>query len=340
MRWGHAALICVTIAALAGCGSEQDPVAQLRAEVREDPTSVELRLQLGEAYLEEESYHDAFIQYSNALELDENSFEALLGLATVEERLNNLEGAIGHVNSALEMAPDSADALALKGKLMLRTDEPEKAADALAEAVALDPDNDAANRFLPVAYIRSDQRAEAEQAARAAVERMPDDVDVRINLATALMARGKSEESEATLREAMELDPADPAPPLRLAEILVHEGRGYDEVMQLTQRSLELDPGQGEADAVAALALRKQGRAEEAVRRLHAAATTHPRNVRLWLMLAAVYRDMGEDEAAARAAAMAFRFAPRRRIRPAAEGETATGPPPLPPVSEPDSGGD
>jgi Flp pilus assembly protein TadD len=176
-----------------------------------------------------------------------------------------------------------------------------------------------------VAYLRSEQPQKAEAAARAAVERLPEDVDVRINLASALLVQEQPEKAEAVLRKAIELDPSDPAPPLRLAELLVREGRGYDEVMELTTRATELDPGQGEADAIAALALRKQGRNEEAVRRLHTAAMAHPRNVRLWLMLAAIYRDMGEQEASARAAGMAFRFAPRRRMRTGGDLAPETG---------------
>lgn len=331
MRWAYAAIICITIAAFAGCGKEQDTVAQLRTQVRKTPDSVELRVELGEAFVKQEAYHDAFIQYNAARKLDQNSFDATLGLATVQEKLNNVDGAIERVDTALEMNPDSPDALALKGKLMLRTDQPDKAIDALARAIELSPGNEVANRFLPVAYIRADQLPKAEEAARVAVERMPEDVEVRINLATALLARDKADEAETALRKAMELDPSNPAPPLRLAELLVHEGHGYDEVMQLTERSAELEPGEGEADAIAALALRKQGRDEEAIRRLHAAAMAHPRNVRLWLMLAAIYRDVGEDEAAARAAGMAFRFAPRRRVRPADETEAAAGRPLAPP---------
>ena len=318
-------MICVSIAALTGCGSEQDPVAQMRVEVRKSPDSLKARLDLADAYVETEAYHDAFIQYSKAYQLDKTSFPAVLGLARAQERLNDVDGAVERVNEALEINPGAADALALKGKLLLREGRNKAAIETLEEALQGDPDAEDAHRFLPVAYLRTEQPAKAEQAARTAAEHLPDSVDVRINLASALLVQDKADEAEAVLRKAMELDPADPTPPLRLAELLVREGRGYDEVMQLTTRSTELDPGQGEADAVAALALRQQGRNDEAIRRLHSAAMAHPRNVRLWLMLSAIYRDMGEEEAAARAAGMAFRFAPRRRVRSLKDGDEQPG---------------
>jgi hypothetical protein len=61
--------------------------------------------------------------------------------------------------------------------------------------------------------------------------------------------------------------------------------------------------------------------------------------VRLWLMLASLYRETGEEDAAARAAAMAFRFAPRRRIRGADDGEQAPDASQAPPVEATVEGG-
>ncbi len=325
VRRAYTAIICLFIVLLVGCRGEQDPVSQLRGDVRANPDSVEARLKLADAYIEDGAYHDAFIQYSAARNIDERSFDAALGVAAAQERLNDVEGAIEQVNRALAINPEAAAALALKGKLMLRTDQTDRAVQLLSEALAADPDNLEAHRYLPVAYLRNNQAFEAERAARAAVEKMPDVVDAQINLAIALLAQEKAEESEAVLRRTMELAPADPAPPLRLAELLVREGRELDEAVELAERSTELDPGGGEAEAVAALALRRQGRDEEAARRLHAAAMTHPRNVRLWLMLASIYRDLGEEAASARAAAMAFRFAPRRRVRGVDPGAATDG---------------
>lgn len=336
MRWAHVAIIGLIAATLAGCGDHADPMARLRAQVRKNPDSVQARIALGDAYFENESYHDAFVQYSAAKELDSNSFEATLGLARANEALNDLDGAAERIKQALEIKPGDPNALALRGKLLLRTDRAERAAEVLSAALKADPENEEAHRYLPVAYLRSDQLPKAEEAAREAVKRLPDSVEAQMNLATALLAREKMDDAEQVLRKAIELAPSDPIPPLRLAELLVREGRKLEEAVELSDRSTELDPGQGEAEAVAALALRRQGRVEEAVRRLHGAAIAHPRNVRLWLMLASLYRELGDEEAAARAAGMAFRFAPRRRVR-AREDEAADavgGPAGRPPAAD------
>lgn len=315
MRWAQVAIICVTVATLAGCGSNEDPRVRLRAEVRENPGAVQARVRLADLYMEDEAYHDAYVQYSAAWELDNTSFEAALGLARAQEKLNNIDAARKQVERALEISPDSSDALTLKGKLLLRVEKPKEAIDALSQAIEAEPDHEEALRYLPVAYLRDDQPAKAVEIGRAAVEQMPDDIDMYVNLAAALIAHGQPGEAETVLRKTMEVAPGAAEPPLRLAELLVQEENNLKEVIELADRSAEIDAGEGEAEAVAALALRKLGRDEEALRRLHTAAMANPRNVRLWLMLSAVYRDLGEEEAAARAAGMAYRFAPRRRVR-------------------------
>jgi len=315
VRRAHVAVIIAVSVVLAGCGNEQDSVAQLRATVRKNPDAAEARINLGDAYMETEAYHDAFIQYFTALELAPNSFEAALGLARAHEQLNDVERAAELVAKALKIKADDPSALALQGKLLLRSDQTEEAADAFEETLERDPGNETAHRFLPVAYLRSDRLQEAQRAAEAGLEALPENVEAHMNLATVLLAQEDVDEAERVLRETIELDPADPVPPLRLAELLVREGTKLKEAVELADRSAELETGEGDAEAVAALALSKQGRSEEAIRRLHGAAMAHPRNVRLWLMLASLYRELGEEEAAARAAGMAFRFAPRRRVR-------------------------
>lgn len=332
-------LIAAPLASLTGCGDRADSLARLRADVRRNPDSVEARVRLGEAYLESEAWHDAYIQFSDALRLDGASFDATLGLARAQEALNDIDDAAGLVERALAINPDSPEALALQGQLLLRTDRPEEAARVLEKAVAIQPDNETAHLHLPIAYLRTDARARAEEAARAAIEAMPESVETHMNLALVLIARDRPGEAETLLRAAMELDPGDPAPPFRLAELLVSEGRQLEEAITLADRAGELEPGRGDSDALAALALRKLGRDEEAVRRLHVAAMAHPRNVPLWLMLARTYRDMGEEEAAARAAGMAYRFAPRRRVRAGSadddSGDAAPQSTPPPPDSTP-----
>ena len=97
------------------------------------------------------------------------------------------------------------------------------------------------------------------------------------------------------------------------AEVLVRDGRDLEEAVELARQSGALDPAEGAPASLAAIALQKLERPEDALQTLHEAALNYPRNVRLWLMMATIYREQGDEERAARAAAIALQFAPRRR---------------------------
>ncbi|MGD9498375.1 MAG: tetratricopeptide repeat protein, partial [Armatimonadota bacterium] len=179
-------------------------------------------------------------------------------------------------------------------------------------ALELEPDNEEALIGLPDAYIRAEELGAAEAAARKAVERLPQSPEAVLTLGLVLGVRGASQEAERVLRRAMELAPDDARPPFRLAELLVTEGRNLQEAVELADRSAEIDAAEGMPAALAAVALRKLGRDADALERLHTAALNYPRNTRLWLMMAAIYRDQGNERAAAEATSYALRFAPRR----------------------------
>ncbi len=326
MRRAGFAIFIIIMVGLAGCGRSEDPTARLRAEVRRNPDSVEARVALGDACMESGAHHDAFVQYAAAAERDSQSFEAHYGLARAQEALADTEAAMKSVNQALALKQDAPDAVALKGALLLQSDQAAEAAVVLEEARAVAPDNEVVHTYLPAAYIALEDLGKAESAARDALKHMPGSPQAHLTLALVLVGREKPDEAEAVLRQGMEVAPEDPLLPLRLAELLAMQGKKLEEAVQLADRSVELERGDGSADLIAAMALRRLGREDGAISRLRDAATAHPRNPRLWMTLAAVHRAAGDEEEAARAAAMAFRVAPRRRVRTApADGEEVAG---------------
>ncbi len=298
---------------LLGCGRGGDSLAELEAKARRNPDSVDALVRLGDAYMAGEMYHNAYIQYSRARDVDPASYEALFGLARAHEVLGNPAAGLEVITKALAVRPDAVEALNLQARVELDTGQTAEAARSLEAVLELEPDNEQALTRLPAAYLHSDRPHKAETAGREAVERLPGNVDAKLSLAVVLVTSDRSGEAEGLLREAMELAPDDPRPPYRLAELLVGEERSLEEAVQLADTSADLDPANGMPAALAAVALRRLGLDQEALVRLHEAALNYPRNIRLWLMMASTYRDLGEEEAAARAAAMALRFAPRRR---------------------------
>jgi tetratricopeptide (TPR) repeat protein len=307
-----AVIICIS---LLGCTDGEDSLTSLQTRVRHNPESLDARLALADTHLDNENYHDAFVHYKAARALDQSSYPAAYGLARAHEGLGDVAAGLSVVDEALRLKSDSAEALNLRGRLLLEDEKPGEATRDFERALDLEPGNAEALKKLPVAYLRQGETRKAETTARTALKQLPDEIETHLNLATILSARGQDAEAEKLLREALELAPTDHRPPLWLAELLVEQERNLEEAVELADRAAGIEPGDGSADAIGAVALRKMGREEAALTRLHIAASEHPRNVKLWLMLASIYKSRGDEEAAAECATMAVRFAPRRRAQ-------------------------
>jgi len=312
------AIIAVIVAACAGLPGcrEADPISRLEAQVRADPDSPQALVALGDAYMDAEMYHNAYVRYKQARDLSPTSGDALMGLARADDALGNVTDGLEAATAAVEALPDSVEALNLQADLLLQAGRPDEAAANYREVLAAEPSNRDALIGLPTAYLAAQKPAPAEEAARTAVRRLPDDADALLVLAQTLVLQDESAEAETHLRRAAELAPDDARPPFRLAELFIRDGRNLEEAAELARRSADLDAAEGVPASLAAVALQKLGRTQEALEILHEAALNYPRNIRLWLMMATMYRELGDEERAARAAAIALRFAPRRRPGP------------------------
>ncbi|MCD6360792.1 MAG: tetratricopeptide repeat protein, partial [Armatimonadetes bacterium] len=244
-------------------------------------------------------------------ELDNTNYDAALGLARVQLELNDNLKAIKSANRAVAIKPDSSEAIALQGRIYLAMEDFDRAIARFRRAIELDPKCETAWVNLPLAYIRSDRLDEAYEAGRRAVEALPDNVPALLNLALARALRGDVKGAEADLRRARKLDPNNPEPPLRLAELLLQQGRNYKEAYRLAEESAAIDPGDGAAYALEAMALHRMGETNRAVLELKRRVQIHHHNLRLWLLLATLAQRNGDMETAKLAAAMAMRLGPR-----------------------------
>jgi len=305
-----AAVLALAVA-LSGCGDGPNSLARLQSAVRAHPNSVKWRVALGEAFFEQKMYHDAHIQFQRALELDKTCFEAALGLARVQLELGDNARAMKSANLAVALQGDSAEAIALQGRAHLALQDFDRAIERFRRAIKLDPANETAWMNLPLAYLRSDRLDEAYESGRRAVAALPDSVPARLNLALVRTLRGDMAGAEADLRQARKMDPNNPEPPFRLAEILLQQKRNPAEAYQLAEESAAIDPRDGAAYALQAMALDRMGETNRAVLELKRHVQIHHQNLRLWLLLATLAQRTGDLETARLAAAMAIRIGPR-----------------------------
>lgn len=313
LKRGLMVAMMVALLALAGCKQHEPTLAQLRAQVKRNPDSIEHLVALGDGYLDQEMYHNAYVAFKRAYDLSDRSYEAAYGLAQTYRQLHDAESAMVSVKRALHLRPEEADAYALQGHLYLMMAEPGKAVAKLERALELKSDHEVALEHLSMAYLAEGEDQNAEAAGHRAVRQFPDNMEFRVKFALVLANRKKYDEAEVQLRKAVELAPEEPMPYLRLADLLIMNKRKLPEARELAQKAMAIDPGDGAAAAIAALALHKMGRTEEAATELRQAARAHPENHRIWLHLVQVFKALGEDEAARRAAEMAVRVGPRPR---------------------------
>jgi tetratricopeptide (TPR) repeat protein len=150
--------------------------------------------------------------------------------------------------------------------------------------------------------------AGAEAAYRAALALDPGFLPALVNQAGFEEARGRPEAAEALLRRAVAAHPAQAEPLYALALLQVRRGRTAEAAAGLAAAAA-LAPEEPRFAYAQALALHRLGRVEEAV----AVLARHPRHRDSLVALAAIERDRGRLDAAARHAAAAVALAPGDR---------------------------
>ena len=155
---------------------------------------------------------------------------------------------------------------------------------------------------LGLAYMRLDRLQESKVAVTRAIELDPDYRDGRQNLGEVLRRQGEHEAAEAQYREALRIDPEYASAYAGLAQSLFQLGR-FAETVETIDRALELGMEAFAAqtlDLVAAQALGKLGRFDEAERRLAQIAAEAPGDVRPAATRVALRIESGETGAAER----------------------------------------
>ena len=155
---------------------------------------------------------------------------------------------------------------------------------------------------LGLAYMRLDRLQESRRAVMRALELDPEYRDGRQNLGEVLRRQGEYQAAEAQYREALRIDPEYASAHAGLAQSLFQLGR-YAEAVDAIDRALELGVETFAAQTlnlVAAQALGKLGRFDEAERRIAQTAAEAPGDVRPAATRVALRIESGETAASGR----------------------------------------
>ena len=213
----------------------------LEHAAQQKPREFRPRYYTAEAQLQTGAFENAESSYKAALELDEKSADAELGLAHALARQGKLESAAPHFRRAAELEPkyreylleladlyeqhkQTAEAAALYrefpenaaaqehlGALMLEARQYAEAIPRLEAAYAKDPT--IANRAaLAAAYVFTEQIEKAQPLLEAAVAAEPSNYDLRMMYARALRDRKQYPAAASQFLEAARLKPAEAKP--------------------------------------------------------------------------------------------------------------------------------
>ncbi len=183
-----------------------------RRAVRAQPDDPELRLFLGNLYLNRKRFAEAEKSFRAGLELDPDNPLLMRRLAVALHSLENFDECELLLRAALEKRPEDVQAWlqlgAVLGEMGGRDDEAGKV---LEHVLELEPNTVGATFNLSLLKQRKGEIEEAERLCKKVCEVNPDDENPIFTLAQILLRQDKVEEAEACFRKALDLDPGSAA---------------------------------------------------------------------------------------------------------------------------------
>lgn len=196
-------------------------VSNLEEMVRQNPEDVTARLLLADAYRDVGQLNDAVEQYTQALELDKDSVQALSGLGSVamlREEWRTAEGYWLRVIDLLAGAKDGAQAERLErayylyGTTLIQLAEYEEAVGFLKEAVRIRKDNADTRYALAVAYGKLDLKDNQRQELEVALAFVPSMPEANYDLGLIMLEAGDRAQAAELFRRSVDAAPGRPEP--------------------------------------------------------------------------------------------------------------------------------
>jgi predicted Zn-dependent protease len=203
-------------------------------------------------------------------------------------------GALSHLNDWLAADPDSTTALLLRGKLEEQRLARVPAREYYQRVVERDPEHDEARLRLATLLLEDRRGTESLEHLAVLLKRLPDHPEIAVMWARALALQGRGGESRAALDACLQSHPEyPPALAERGAQALV-DG---DEVgaEQYLARAVSLDPGNLVTRSQYALALRRNGKRNDAARQEEAIETLKADFDRITVLITGPLRERPND---------------------------------------------
>ncbi len=266
---------------------------------QEDQSRLTQHLERGDAYLEEEKWAEAIIEYKNVVQLDPNNADAHYGLARAYLNFDKTRDGYWELRETVRLDASNLDAKLLFGRLSVLAGETEEAIKQANEVIEQDSERGTAYVIKAQALEREKKMDVAQAAYETAVEVAPDDASYVFLLANFHRRAGHDEAAAPLFVKLTEVQPGF-ASFSALGAFLAQERESDEEAEEAFREALERAEGEDRVRAYRSLAGFNftRDRFEEAVATLQQGLEEHSGNLELMYLLARFYRALGEEEPA------------------------------------------
>ena len=262
-------LLAATAIFLAGCTT----AAQSKADY----------VKRGEAYLKDEKFQEASLEFRNAIQIDGNLAAAHWGLARAFEGLQRGPEMLGELQKTIALDPNNLDARLKLGNLYLLGSRGDANVIAEAEKIAndilqKDPNNIEGHILLGGVFFNQNHKDKALEEFNHAVQLDPNRVESYLSLARFYLVNKELDKAEATYKKAISVNNNSPLAHTLYGQFLAQSNRQQEAEAEL-RKAVEVGPTDKNARYMLAsyyLGNRQFDKAEESFKALVALAPDKP----------------------------------------------------------------
>lgn len=272
-----------------------DELLELFSIEDDDPVSLRVKLLLlqGQAHLASRRFQLANDKFSEALELDPVSVEALLGKARIAHQDKDNAKVAELVDRALARDKDNADAWTLKGELLRAAGQPQEAMSAFQRALDIAPDNVFAGVGKASTLIMLGAPDKALEEIDRLQQRYPQFYLVHYFKALTFFQQQQLEPAQESVQRTLKQAPGH-LPSYLLAGTIAYQQGRLNKAEQHLRKYHSQVPDNTQVTKLLAATLLKKGEADKAVEVLEAGAASAADDAQILALLGEAYLARGE----------------------------------------------
>jgi tetratricopeptide (TPR) repeat protein len=219
---------------------------QFNQALRSDASTADILYAIGEVYLRQEEYREAFSYYEQSLDADPEFAPAYLGRARAQQALKPGADIAADILTAIEKDPNYGEAHLAYTEYLLSQDDPEAALESLDQAEAALPGSPLVHLHRARVLLAQGEAEAALESARQANTLDETLLESYLLLGQAAAANGEHDEAMEAVEVYLAYDEQNAAAWSVQAQALFAGGQ-YSQALDAANRAIELDKGLTEA---------------------------------------------------------------------------------------------